>query len=185
MKAACALYGVSRSGYYAWCRRTLSTRGQADAALLEQIRAVHRDSRGAYGSPRVHEALKAKGQKRVARLMRASGLKGRAGTLYRVNRRLQAFFEATPNRKPAVVTAVNQVWVGDVTYLKVAGQWRYLACVMDLYSRRILGYALEQCPLKRVRIPVHGHPGKGAAWRGSAIRSAAQSCATAGWGTSS
>ena len=75
--------------------------------------------------------------------MKAEGLKGRVSTLYRANPSLHTtFFEGIENRKPKALTAVDQVWVGDLTYLKVAGQWRYLAAVMDLYSRHLLGYAL-------------------------------------------
>lgn len=145
----CELYGVTRAGFYAWHKREPSIRCQEDAQLLEQVRAAHAGSRGFYGSPRVTERLKldghAVGRRRVARLMQGAGLQGRSARLYRqpkVARR--AFYAATPYREAAAVPqAPDQVWVGDVTYLKVAGQWRYMAAVMDRHSRRIVGWSLS------------------------------------------
>jgi transposase InsO family protein len=144
----CALLGVTRGGFYAWQRRQPSVRAQADELLIEQVRQVHEGSRGYYGSPRVRGQLQREGvivgRRRVARLMRQAGLQGRSARLYRrakVGQR--AFFASVPHRldkdRPQ---APNQVWVGDVTYLKVAGQWRYLATVMDRHSRRIVGWSL-------------------------------------------
>ena len=144
----CALYGVTRGGFYAWQGRQPSERTSQDARLTEQIRQVHRQSRGYYGSPRVASQLRREGvpigQRRVARLMRCARLQGRSARRYHrsmVGQR--AFFASVPNQQRAqVVQAPNQLWVGDVTYLKVAGQWRYLAAVMDRHSRRILGWSL-------------------------------------------
>jgi transposase InsO family protein len=143
----CALYGVTRGGFYAWQRREPSARLQRDTQLLEQVRQVHERSRGYYGSPRVagqlrHEGLRV-GRRRVARLMRLAGLQGRSARLYRrakVGQR--AFFASVVHRQGTQPHAANQLWVGDVTYLKVAGQWRYLAAVMDRHSRRIVGWSL-------------------------------------------
>ena len=145
----CALYGVTRGGFYAWQGRQPSERTSQDARLTEQIRQVHRQSRGYYGSPRVTSQLRREGvpigQRRVARLMRCARLQGRSARRYHrsmVGQR--AFFASVPNQQRAqVVQAPNQLWVGDVTYLKVAGQWRYLAAVMDRHSRRILGWSLS------------------------------------------
>ena len=146
----CALFGVTRGGYYAWQRRQPSARDLADELLIEQVRQVHDNSRGYYGSPRVTGQLRREGvpvgRRRVARLMRLAGLQGRSARLYRrakVGQR--AFFASVPHRlKEQELRAPNQVWVGDVTYLKVAGQWRYLATVMDRHSRRIVGWSLGQ-----------------------------------------
>ena len=145
----CALYGVTRGGFYAWQRRQPSARTSEDARLTERIRRVHQQSRGYYGSPRVVRQLRCEGEvvgrRRVARLMRGARIQGRSARRYhRSMVRQRAFFASVPNQQRAQVTqAPNQVWVGDVTYFKVAGQWRYLAVVMDRYSRRVLGWSLS------------------------------------------
>jgi transposase InsO family protein len=144
----CALYGVTRGGFYAWLRRQPSERSQRDAQLVEQVRQVHERSRGYYGSPRVAGQLRrdglAVGRRRVARLMRLAGLQGRSARLYRRSKVGQrAFFASVPRLQLAEPSGPDQLWVGDVTYLKVAGQWRYLATVMDRYSRRIVGWSLS------------------------------------------
>jgi len=143
----CRLYGVTRAGYYAWRHRAPSARAAANYALLQRIEHIHRHSHGTYGSPRIHRVLRGGGarvgEKRVARLMRAAGLMGR---VVRVTRRapgVHRFFEATDNLRVATApTAPNQQWVGDVTYLKANGRPWFLAAVMDVYSRRIVGWAI-------------------------------------------
>jgi putative transposase len=141
---------VSRSGYYDWLKRSESKRSQEDAMLLSEITEIHQRSHGTYGSPRVHKALIDKGyrigKKRVERLMQANDI---AGRVIRVTRRqpgLKRFQAAGDNllRNEALPTRKNRVWVADVTYLKLAGKWRYLATVMDIYSRRILGWSLSK-----------------------------------------
>jgi transposase InsO family protein len=144
----CALHGVTRSGFYAWCKRRPSLRTQDDQPLLERVRQIHADSRGFYGSPRVAGQLRldgrSVGRRRVARLMRQAGLQGRSARLYRHSKVLQrAFYAGVPYLQQSASTRQqDQVWVGDVTYLKVAGQWRYMAAVMDKHSRRIVGWSL-------------------------------------------
>jgi len=146
----CALYSVTRGGFYAWQRRQPSERANQDARLTERIRQVHQQSRGNYGSPRVARQLRREGvpvgRRRVARLMRSAQLQGRSARQYhRSMVRQRAFFASVPNQQLAqMVLAPNQVWVGDVTYLKVARQWRYLAVVMDRHSRRILGWSVSR-----------------------------------------
>ena len=147
MKRMCALYNVARAGYYAWRQRGPSARQRQDAVMLEQIRAIVARSRGTYGSPRIHRALAAAGvrvSRRVGRLLRQAGLRARVLKLYRRIPGLHGFFTSIPNRQlDRLATGPDQVWVGDITYLKVGGAWRYLAVVMDRYSRRILGWSLS------------------------------------------
>ncbi len=142
----CRVYGVTRAGFYGWCSRERSEREHQNAQLAEHIRVVHRDSRGTYGSPRVYQALRKRGcqvsENRVARVMRTHGIKARVATMRYTNPTLQRFFAATRNEQLDVdLKASDQVWVGDITYLKVGAIYRYLAVVMDKYSRRVLGWA--------------------------------------------
>ncbi len=140
------MYGVTRPGYYAWRRRPGSARAEQDRSLSAQILEIFNASRGTYGSPRVHRALVAQGmhvsRRRVERLMRAAGLRARIARLYRANPKLHAFFRVPNRQRAATVRRPNQVWVGDITYVPVAGTWRYLAVVMDRCSRRLLGWSL-------------------------------------------
>ena len=148
MSFLCKRYKVSRSGFYAWSRRTRSKRIADDQTLLRRIKAIFGDSRGRYGSPRVQRVLKHDGvhvgEKRVARLMRQARLRARAARVYRRVPGVQRFFDHVPNLRlgQAAPDRLDQVWVGDLTYLRVAGAWRYLAVVMDLHSRRIVGWAV-------------------------------------------
>lgn len=145
----CRVLGVSRSGYYAWQGRGKSARAQANQTLLEHIRKVHAASRQTYGAPRIQAALHQQGvrctRKRVARLMRREGLVGRVPPRRRVR---------TTQRDPAAVPAPNRLnreftaptpnckWAGDVTYIPTAEGWLYLAVVLDLYSRLVVGWAM-------------------------------------------
>ncbi len=119
-------------------------------------------SRGTYGSPRIHQALRAAGtrvsRRRVARLMREAGLRARAAKLYRAIPGLHAFFTSIPNcQLDCLATGPDQVWVGDITYLKVGGAWRYLAVVMDRYSRRIVGWSLGRHKDARLTLAALNH----------------------------
>jgi len=144
----CRLHGVSAAGFYAWCRRPVCARSVEDQRLVGQIRQVHDSSRQTYGSPRVHEALRQQGEtagkRRIERIMRERGIRGCSADLYRRMPGTARFFgivDCRAHEQP--VTGVDQVWVSDLTYLKVSGQWRYLATVMDRHSRRVLGWALS------------------------------------------
>ena len=143
----CKRYGVSRSGYYRWKHKGLSAHAEQDRELLGRIQKIYAASQGSYGAPRIQRALGAAGIrvgcKRVARLLREAGLKARAVKIYHANPGTHGFFESIPNRVRGLsVSAADQVWVGDITYLRLNGSWRYLAVVMDRYTRRIVGWAL-------------------------------------------
>jgi len=144
----CRVNGVSPAGYYAWKRRPASARALEDERLADQIQRVHRDSRQTYGSPRVHAALEREGEpasrRRIERIMRERGIRGCSANLYRRLPGLGRFYGTIGCQvHERSVTGTDQVWVSDVTYLKVSGQWRYLATVMDRHSRRLLGWALS------------------------------------------
>ena len=143
----CRVLGVSRAGFYSAQRRPRSPRGTEEAQLEVQIAAIHRASRRRYGSPRVHAELRARGQctsrKRVARLMRRAGLVARRRRAFRITTLSRHTDPVAPNRlaRQFTVAAPDRVWVTDITYLATVEGWLYLAVVLDLFSRRIVGWA--------------------------------------------
>lgn len=148
VRTMCRVLGVSTSGYYAWRKRPPSTRATEDAVLTERIKMFHEDSRGTYGSPRIHADLADEGTrvgcKRVARLMRARGLVGvsrrkRIGTTQRSDRARPA-----PDlvERDFEVTGPDQLWVADITYVPTWAGFLYLSVVMDAWSRRVVGWAM-------------------------------------------
>ena len=147
IRMLCELLEVSRSGYYAWLDRPAAPKAVSDAQLVVEIKAAMRRGRGAYGSPRVHRELRARGvrvgKKRIERLMRENEL---------VARQKRRFVHTTDSHHehpiaPNVLgrnfdaTAANQAWVGDVTYIPTGEGWLYLAVLLDLFSRRVVGWA--------------------------------------------
>jgi putative transposase len=143
----CRVLGVSRSGFYAARVRPVAARVTEDARLALQIAAIHRASRRRYGSPRVHAELRAHGhctsRKRVARLMRHAGLAARRRRAFRITTQSRHTRATAPNRLARHFTAPapNRVWVTDITYLATVEGWLYLAVVLDLFSRRVVGWA--------------------------------------------
>jgi putative transposase len=143
----CRVLDVSSSGYYAWRSRRPSRRAVQDAALCEQIRASHERSRGTYGAPRVWADLRAGGvvvsRKRVARLMRALGLAGVSRRRPIVTTRRSDQARPAPDLVERVFTAKgpNRLWVADITYVPTAAGFVYLAVVVDVWSRRVVGWS--------------------------------------------
>ena len=147
MTRLCRCYGVTRAGYYAWRRRAVSARAEQDRQLTDRLTRLFHAHAGRYGSPRLHRVLQQQGvrvsRRRVARLMRGAGLRAKAVRGERAKAGVHRFYERQPNRlRPLRVTGPNQVWVGDITYLSVAGRWWYLAVVLDQFTRRVLAWSL-------------------------------------------
>ncbi|MDI1450815.1 IS3 family transposase [Polyangium sp. 6x1] len=146
----CDVLGVSRSGFYAWSKRPEPRRKASDAQLAAEITAAHRRSRGTYGSPRVHAELRAKGlcvsRKRVERLMRERGLEARRKRRFRRTTDSNHTMPIAPNvlGRRFDAKAPNEAWVTDVTYIPTAEGWLYLAAILDLFSRRVVGFAMSE-----------------------------------------
>lgn len=150
MARLCQVLEVSVSGYYAWRGRPISRQAQANLELIQQIRQVHQASRGTYGSPRIHAELKARGyrctEKRVARLMQQHGLRGKWRQRKKVvTTNAQHTLPVAENvlNQEFMATAPNQKWLADITYLPTAEGWLYLAGVLDLFSRKFVGWAMD------------------------------------------
>jgi transposase InsO family protein len=152
VKRACALLEVSRAAYYANRADSPSTRQQLDQELTEHIRQAHQTSKGRYGAPRIHAQLRRDGhrhgRKRIARLMRAAGLHGRTPRRFK---RTTIADPAAAARADLVrrdfavdAAAVNTRWCGDITYIPTWEGWLYLATVIDIASRRIVGFAMAE-----------------------------------------
>jgi len=147
--AMCEVLDVSPSGYYAWRTRPESARSRADRLLKGEIRSIFEKSRETYGSPRIHGELRDRGirssRKRVARLMREDHLHPKKARLFRVTTVSSEAHTKAPNilDRQFEVDAPDTAWVGDITYLWTAEGWLYLAVLLDLYSRRVIGWALS------------------------------------------
>ena len=148
----CAILQVSASGYYDWANRlsTPGLRASEDLDLAREIAAIHAESRETYGGPRVRAVLRSRGRrhgrKRIARLMKEQGLCGRQQRRYRVKTTDSNHdHPIAPNRLPDApkASAPNQIWVADITYIPTHQGWLYLAGVLDLYSRKIVGWAMS------------------------------------------
>ena len=143
------LLAVSSSGYYEWRGRPLSLRAVAGRRLVEDMRTTHEESDGTYGSPRMRSELQARGytvgRHRVARVMRAAHLRGSIKQRYRASSSRRAVGAVARNvlNRDFIPPAPNQVWAGDITYVRTDEGWLYLAVVLDLYSRRVIGWSMH------------------------------------------
>jgi putative transposase len=145
----CTVLEISRSGFYAWMNREPSDRSKSDARLLDLIREVHKANREVYGSPRVHEALKAGGVKcgrnRTARLMRDDGLRSKTKKKFKATTNSKHSHPVAPNLlgQDFKTQLPNAIWVSDITYIWTDEGWLYLATTMDLFSRGVVGWSMD------------------------------------------
>lgn len=151
VRVMCRVLGVSPSGYYAWRSRPESRRTGEDRCLMAEIRDVHAGSGGVYGAPRIHATLRILGRRigrhRVARLMRAAGLRGMAALPRRVRTTdSRHSYPIAPNRLGRNFTAAapNQVWLADLTYIPTGEGWLYLAALIDMHTRKVVGWAMRE-----------------------------------------
>ena len=149
MRILCRCLGVTRSGYYAWARRPPSPHAQRDVQLRSRLRLVHAVHRGVYGRPRLHRALRQEGirisPKRVARLMREAGLTAQGRRRFRVTTDSAHTWPVAANQlaRQFAVAAPHRVWAADITALWTRTGWAYLAVVLDVGSRRVVGWAVR------------------------------------------
>lgn len=161
----CRCLGVSRSGFYAWTKSSPCIREREDSELVERIRAIHKQSRGTYGSPRVLKELTelgvAIGHRRVERLMRENGIAGRFARRFcrtTVRDETHAVADNILNREFRT-DAPNKVWVTDITYIPTSEGWLYLAVILDLFSRRVVGWSMAdhlrtELPMKALEMAI-------------------------------
>ncbi len=151
VRTICRALHISRSAYYDWKQARTTARAAADATLTVHIKAIHRRSRGTYGVPRVLADLRAEGhkvgKKRVARLMREQGLSGIPKRRYRPRTTDSDHDDRVAKNlldRQFEVVAPNRAWVGDITYLPTKAGWVYLAVLIDLFSRKVVGWSLQK-----------------------------------------
>jgi transposase InsO family protein len=146
----CQVLDISRSGYYAWRTRPASKREVANQELLEQIKIIHRNSDETYGSPRIYHALLALGRKcsrnRVARLMRRNDIQAKQKRRFKTTTKRNKAHPVAPNLLKRDFTAEqpDQKWLTDITYIPTLEGWLYLAAILDMYTRRIVGWAMAE-----------------------------------------
>jgi putative transposase len=144
------VFKVSRSGYYKFILSKPSKRSEENKRLGEAIKVIHQDSRETYGSPRVHAQLKSQGEtcsrKRVARIMQQGGIRAKMNERFKVTTKVNPEAKAAPNILQQDFTAASpdQRWVADITYVATAQGWLYVAAILDLFSRHIVGLAMSE-----------------------------------------
>jgi putative transposase len=148
VKKMCQTLAVSRSGFYAWDQRKTSNRTRENEALLLRIKEIYRESRGTYGSPRITQALLGQGLRsghnRVARLMKCNGIRVKTKRRFKTtdsNHRLAVADNLLNQRFCA--TKPDEIWASDITYVRTSQGWLYLAVILDVYSRRIIGWSMS------------------------------------------
>lgn len=144
----CRVLDVSSSGYYAWRKRPSSAQEMANHTLLQEIQAAHQASKGVYGSPRIYHEVKEKvscSQNRVARLMKKHGIAAKQKRRYKQTTKANGAHPVAPNLvdRNFAAAAPNEKWATDITYIPTLEGWLYLAVVLDLFSRRIVGWAMS------------------------------------------
>jgi len=145
----CGLLEVSTSGYYAWRARPLSGRARANREMIVEIQDIYMQSRQTYGSPRVHAELLARGfsasKNRVARLMRAENIQSRRKKKRKVTTNSRHAYPIAPNllQRDFQAAAPNEKWLADITFIPTGGGWLYLAAILDLFSRKVIGWAMD------------------------------------------
>ena len=145
----CRLLGVSRSGYYRWKSKPERTRAKENKLLLELIQQAYHKGRKSYGSPRIAAELRNKGigcsKNRIARIMRENGLKARTKRRFKATTNSRHNYPVADNvlGKRDVVTGPDQVWAADITYVATAEGWLYLAAILDLFTRQVVGWAMD------------------------------------------
>jgi len=144
----CCLLNVSRGGFYAWCRRPKSKRARVNQELTQEIRRIYAQGRGEYGSPTIHRVLQEEGlrvnRKRIVRLMRTIGLRSTTRRRWKQTTKPCKDQDAAPNllKQNFHTTGPNRVWLSDITFIKSERRWLYLTTIEDMWSRRIVGYAI-------------------------------------------
>lgn len=147
LKKMAEVMGVSRSGYYAYLNREPSLREQENIKLNQEIKCLYEEHRGLYGSPRIHASLKRNGwscsRKRVAKLMRKEGLRAKMNRGFQNHKKVPE--RAAPNLLEQNFNSdhPDRIWVSDITYIKTGEGWIYLAAILDLFSRKVVGWAIE------------------------------------------
>ena len=173
IKLMCNVLGIVRQSYYAWRNRGPSQREQENEKLLEEIKEIHRHSRQTYGSPRIHQALKAQGivvgRNRVARLMREHGIRA-------IQKRKKKWTTDSSHSLPIAPNLVNRqfevdgsdkLWLADLTYVRTEEGWLYLAAILDVHSRKVVGWAMDQTMSRKLCMDALGmavmvrQPGEG------------------------
>lgn len=149
MGKMCRVLDISRSGYYAWKMRPVSSRDNKNTDLVDRIVKIHKQSRKTYGSPRITEDLKSQGipcgKNRIARLMRKNGIMAKTKKKYRITTFSRHTRPVAPNLlKEWPVDKPNTVWVSDITYVRTGEGWLYLAVVLDIFSRHVVGWSMGE-----------------------------------------
>jgi len=149
VKKMCRALNISRSAYYGWKRRPMSIRKKRDNELMDHIRKAYALGRKTYGSPRVTRELKSQGivcgKNRVARLMRTEGIQAKMKRRYKVTTHSRHTRPIVPNLLTGkIVNASDTVWVSDITYIKTYEGWLYLAVVLDIFSRSVVGWSMGE-----------------------------------------